>query len=80
MIHTLLAPLPTSSPGDRALIARVAAEFHEMPGLQLTLAQAARLFGLEPAYCDVLLESLVRRGELTSDGTLFHLAEKRIPV
>ena len=76
MIDTFLAPPPTSSPDDRELLRRVSAEFHEMPGLQLTLPQAARLFSLEPVYCAVLLESLVRRGELAKDGPLFHIAER----
>jgi len=44
------------------LIARLRAEFREMPGLQLTSAQAARLFGLDASVCDRLLESLVQEG------------------
>ena len=80
MIDTLLAPLPSLSPDDRELIRRVSAEFHELPGLQLTLPQAARLFSLEPVACAALLEALVRRGELVTDGALFHLAEHRIWV
>jgi hypothetical protein len=38
---------------------RVLAEFDEMPGMALTLRQAARLFGLDPDLCRVVLDALV---------------------
>jgi hypothetical protein len=38
--------------------------FLEMPGLRLHLNQAARLFGLRPRTCQVLLEDLVAQGHL----------------
>ena len=47
------------------LIARLRAEFREMPGLQLTSAQAARLFRIEPSLCDRLLEALMTEGVLS---------------
>jgi hypothetical protein len=34
-------------------------EYEESPGLRLTRPQARRLWGLEPAACDALLEALV---------------------
>ena len=37
----------------------IRAEFLEVPGLQLTRAQAQRLWGLEPQMCDALLDVLV---------------------
>jgi hypothetical protein len=37
----------------------IRSEYLEMPGLQLTKAQAQRLWTLEPRTCDALLESLV---------------------
>ena len=47
------------------LVARVRGEFIEMPGLQLTMAQAARLWGLDITACrnvvDVLVESAFLR-------------------
>ena len=43
---------------------RVRAEFREMPGLKLTPAQAARLFDLEPARCERVLDALIRDGVL----------------
>jgi hypothetical protein len=41
------------------IIRRVRDEFHEMPGLRLTPAQATRLWGLEQETCRVVIESLV---------------------
>jgi hypothetical protein len=63
-------PLP-SHPDDRELCARVYAEFVEMPGLRLTLAQAARLFSIDPDRCQRVLGSLVHDGQLTTDGRAF---------
>ena len=42
-----------------ALVTRIRSEFNEMPGLQLTLPQAARLWGLEPRACRDIVETLV---------------------
>jgi len=39
---------------------RVRSEFLEMPGLRLTIRQAARLWGLEPTACEHVIEVLVR--------------------
>lgn len=47
------------SAADDALLARVYAEFLEMPGLRLTCQQAQRLWGLDNATCLKLLELLV---------------------
>lgn len=41
------------------IAARIRAEFQEMPGLQLTPAQATRLWGLEHATCSAVIEALV---------------------
>lgn len=38
---------------------RVRAEFVEMPGMQLTPAQAARLWHFEPEFCNAVLSALV---------------------
>jgi hypothetical protein len=44
--------------------------YHDMPGLNLTLEQAARLFGIRDRTCQVLFEDLVRDGRLrrSTDG------------
>ena len=53
-------------PETRALITeRVRGEFREMPGLTLTLAQAGRLWSLDPATCTEVLTSLVSSGFLS---------------
>jgi DNA-binding IclR family transcriptional regulator len=38
---------------------RVLAEFEEMPGMALTVRQAARLFGLEESLCRTVLDALI---------------------
>jgi hypothetical protein len=59
------------APDDEELWTRVQAEFREMPGLRLTLAQASRLFSIQPERCERLLGGLVRAGHLTTDGRTF---------
>jgi hypothetical protein len=51
---------------------RVRAEFLEMPGLRLTLAQAARLWGMSPDLCQRVLDELILAGFLrrTAAGTV----------
>jgi hypothetical protein len=41
------------------LVRRVRSEFLEMPGMRLTPAQAVRLWGLEPAVCQKVIDALV---------------------
>jgi hypothetical protein len=43
----------------QALVDRVRGEFNEMPGLRLTRDQAARLWGLDTASCEEVLNRLV---------------------
>jgi hypothetical protein len=49
---------------------RVRAEFAEMPGLRLSIPQAARLWGLDQAACRHVIDALEHRGFLrrTSAG------------
>jgi hypothetical protein len=54
------------------LVERVRGEFNEMPGMQLTEEQAARLWGLEPTACRGVVELLV------SDAFLRRTANGRI--
>ena len=56
---------------DDMLHVRIRAEYNEMPGLRLTLAQAARLFNLEKASCQQALERLVSIGALWTNGREF---------
>jgi hypothetical protein len=55
-----------------ALVERIRGEFREMPGLQLTPAQASRFLGIEPAACRTVLEALVAAAFLrwTPVGTI----------
>jgi hypothetical protein len=47
-------------PVDRlALARRIRAEYEEMPGLNLTLRQAALLFGLQEDICAQVLRALI---------------------
>jgi hypothetical protein len=41
------------------VLRRIRGEYIEMPGLRLTTAQAQRLWGLDRAACDVLMDALV---------------------
>jgi predicted transcriptional regulator of viral defense system len=52
------------------LISMIVGTYHEMPGLHLHVAEAARLFGLRPTTCRVVLDALVEDGELrrTAEG------------
>ncbi len=64
------SPAPEGPPTTDRLCERILAEYREMPGLQLTAAQAARLFGLDPASCEQILQLLVaaRRLQRKADG------------
>src|SRR5436309_2331343 len=41
------------------VIERVVAEFQEMPGMRLTVEQVGRLFGIERAMCQRVLDALI---------------------
>jgi hypothetical protein len=49
------------------LLRRMEVEYHEMPGLSLTLAQAQRLFRLRDDICARVLTTLVDRAVLRRD-------------
>jgi hypothetical protein len=77
--NTALAPRERRNPIARErLRQRVAAEFIEMPGLQLTLPQAWRLFSLRSDICLRLMKELADVGVLrrTADGQ-FALRDSR---
>lgn len=57
--------METPGPDETAVLTnRIRAEYREMPGLRLTAQQAGRLWGLEPAHCQMLLDALVTSGYL----------------
>jgi len=57
-------------PDRRHLISMIVGTYREMPGLTLHLNQAARLFGLRPTTCQIVLDDLVRAAQIrrASDG------------
>jgi hypothetical protein len=62
---------------DRAadLSSLIRAEYREMPGLNLTLAQAIRLWTAEPGTCAETLDALVRKGFLRRVGRTYVRAD-----
>jgi DNA-binding IclR family transcriptional regulator len=62
-----------------ALVARVRGEYSEMPGLQLTVSEASRLWQVDMPTCERLLEQLVREGFLykTDNGAYVAVATSR---
>jgi hypothetical protein len=53
----------------RAVVDRIRCEFLEMPGLQLTLPQAARLWGLDIGACEQVVEVLIQSAFLRRTGS-----------
>jgi hypothetical protein len=51
------------------LVRRIEGEYHEMPGLKLTEAQAQRLWDLDSDTCHIVLVTLVRRRFLRRTAT-----------
>lgn len=66
-----MTPTHDVNPSMVKLHLRLRAEYLEMPGLRLTLAQAARLFNLPPDVCTATLEALVEVGFLHKHGTSY---------
>jgi Fic family protein len=50
---------------------RCRGEFLEMPGMRLTLPQAARFLGIDIDTCERALESLVNSGFLRKSGSAY---------
>jgi len=48
-------------PAIREALARAEGEYREMPGLCLTLPQAARLWALDCRTCELILTNLIER-------------------
>lgn len=53
-----------AEPDRVAIVSMILGTFREMPGLTLHASQAARLFGLRPRTCQIVLDDLVREGRL----------------
>ncbi len=50
-----------TTPAIREAILWVEIEYREMPGLSLTLPQAARLWGIDRSTCELVLANLIER-------------------
>jgi hypothetical protein len=79
MIHdpaSTPAPEPTAiaNPGTH-LAERVRGEYREMPGLQLTLAQACRLWNTDVTVSQHVLDALVETAFLRRSGTRYVRAD-----
>ena len=61
-------------PPPELLVSRIRSEYAEMPGLRVTLAQACRLWQLDVAMCEMLLDYLVQEGFLRHTDTGFYIA------
>ena len=64
-------PMANTDRPDPHIINRIRSEFQEMPGMRLTLHQAARLFDLDMAHCARALAVLVTDGALWTNGREF---------
>ena len=64
----------------QALVERARGEFLEMPGLQLTINQAARLWGLDTAACQRVIAVLIGSAFLrwTRDGKVARADEGQL--
>lgn len=63
---------------------RILGEYEDLPGLRLSVRQAARLWSLELAYCEATLEFLVAEGLLRRSAQNEYCAspdsERRLPA
>jgi hypothetical protein len=55
-----MTPLELDAFDFQQVVERVRGEFLEMPGLRLTIPQAARLWGLDTPSCEAVVDVLVR--------------------
>lgn len=62
----------TRRPTDCEWSQRILAEYQEMPGLRLTLRQAARLWAMDAVRCQAILDALVASGSLQRTRTGEH--------
>jgi len=70
--------VPARPESPESLARRVKAEYHEMPGLDLTFKQARCLFGFETPMCEAVLDLLCAEGFLvrTARGSYRSSAER----
>jgi len=76
MINSRVIHLDADPPLDEA-VRRVRADFLEMPGLQVTLPQAARLWAFDVVFCGDVFDALVEDRFLVRSRDTFVRAEGR---
>jgi DNA-binding IscR family transcriptional regulator len=76
-MHTHAVESLPISPSHPDLAALIRAEYLEMPGLSVTLAQAARLWHVDRQHCFDVLEALTREGLLRHARGCYVLAGDR---
>ena len=59
-------------PRREAIVRRIVAEFHDMPGLVLSLRQAGRFLGVDEGACARILTSLTEQGVLQRSATEYY--------
>lgn len=64
--------MQTRASGIDEWLDRVRGEYLEMPGLRLTLAQAARFWSLDHGTCTRVLDALVKAGFLVVTSDLLY--------
>ena len=74
---SVLQKTAADEPSDLDFQCRIRAEFEEMPGLNLTLPQALRLFDSDCVSCQRALWQLVAAGVLVVEDGLFVLNQRR---
>ena len=57
----------------RDAVRRVEADYREMPGLSVTLAQGCRLWNLPQDMCRSILDQMIGRGQLKRQGEQYSL-------
>lgn len=60
---------------DPALCTRIVGEYLEMPGLNVTIPQACRLWTIEPSRCARVLDTLLETGFLRKSGATYIRAD-----
>ena len=60
---------------ERALCTRIIGEFLEMPGMNLTFAQACRLWSIDRPQCVRVLDTLIASGFLRRSGDCYVRAD-----
>ena len=55
-----------------AVVRRIVAEFHDMPGLVLSLKQASRFLGVDQAACARILTALTQAGVLRRSASEYY--------